>query len=877
MCSPTKAIRLLGFSFGVFLACLPLFAQTYTGRILGTVTDQTGAALTGAEVVITDVQRGVTRNLITDQAGEYVAPDLSPGIYKVHAAAKGFKSVERPNIQLEVAKDIRIDLELQPGQITETVVVTGEVPLLDTTSSTLGGTLSNQTINDLPLNGRNYENLLQLRPGVVRYPGGGFSTTSSNGLRAEDNAYVIDGLFNSEPFSGQGIINGAGIAGDSATILPIDAIQEFNVQENPPAEYGWKPGAIVNVGLKSGTNGLHGTAFAFGRDGAMDARNFFNCASNPCAFSQSPSPKNPRSLEQFGGSLGGPIIKDKAFFFGAYEGQRYDVGNQFGGVTSPSMVAMPAAGNCTSPLVTGDCGGSIPNAIADLLANNIQISPTSLKIAGCTMTGSTVTCNGTGFPTNNNPTINIVNGFPNQVGVDNVVAKVDYNLSQRQSISGMYFFGNNSGTVEDFPELQDKWRSKIHTRAQVVGGSWVFTPSARWVNEARFGYNRLYQPTLPGDLNTPASSYGLNTGVSGPFTGGLPRIGFAGYFFPGLGGFKWPKFQGPDSITQFIDHVSYTAGKHALKFGGSVHRNEVTGGAFGNARGSITFLGGVALPASTPLEDFFAGDPFKASVLTGDPRRQSHSWSYAAFVQDDWRVSKTLTVNLGLRYEFSSVIKEDHDLLGNFDPNLGIVQVGKQISSAYNPDHKNFAPRFGFAWDINGKGTTVIRGGGGLTYEFVNWESFLAFNNSFGLPSVPTGAVISGTGTANPVTAGGTITAGNLAIPPTPPQWDSSTPLYGNLASTTINCDPNGAGPCAIMGVNRNLTTPYVWNWNLNVQHAFATNLTLEVGYVGNHGANLTGIRDINQATVGIDYSPVCNVDRIASRTRGPLTRSFHI
>jgi len=855
--------RLLVLSVSVFLGCLPLFGQTYNGRILGTVTDQTGAALTGAEVVITDVQRGVTRTLTTDQAGEYVAPDLSPGIYKVRASAKGFKAVERPSIQLEVAKDIRIDLALQPGQVSETVVVTSEIPMLDTTSATLGGTLSNQTINDLPLNGRNYENLLQLRPGVVRYPGGGFSTTSTNGLRAEDNNYVVDGLYNSEPYSGQGIINGAGIAGDSATILPIDAIQEFNLQENPPAEYGWKPGAVVNVGLKSGTNSLHGTAFAFGRDGnPLDARNFFNCASEPCAFSQIPSPKNPRTLEQFGGSVGGPIIKDKAFFFGAYEGQRYDVGNQFGGVTSPSMIAMPmpATPNCTSATVSGDCAGSIPNAIADLLANHVPISAASLNISGCALSGSTVTCNGTGFPTNNTPTINVVNGFPNQVGVDNVVAKVDYNISQRQSLSGMYFFGNNSGTVEDFPELQNKWRSDIHTRAQVGGGSWIFTPSSRWVNEARFGYNRLYQPTLPGDLNTPASAYGLNTGVSGPNTGGLPRIGFAGYFFPGLGGFKWPKFQGPDSITQFIDHVSYTAGKHALKFGGEVHRNYVSGGALGNARGSITFLGGVALAptaatpnGSTALEDFFAGDPFKASVLTGNPIRQSHSWSYAGFVQDDWRVTRTLTLNFGLRYEFNTVLKEDHNLLGNFDPNLGIVQVGKQISSAYNSDPKNVAPRFGFAWDMSGNGNTVIRGGGGLIYEVVNWQSFLAFNNSFGLPSVPTGAIISGTGTANPVTAGGTITAGNLSIPPTPPQWDSSTPLYGNLSTSTINCDPNASGPCAIMGVNRNLTTPYVWNWTLDVQHAIASNVTLEVGYVGNRGVNLTGIRDINQEQPGTD------------------------
>ena len=185
----------------------------------------------------------------------------------------------------------------------------------------------------------------------------------------------------------------------------------------------------------------------------------------------------------------------------------------------------------------------------------------------------------------------ITNGFNNNVHVDNVVGKVDYKLNERNTISGTYFFGNNSGTVEDFPELQQKWLSNIHTRAQVVGGSWIWTPTARLVNEARVGYNRLYQPTLPGDLNTPASAYGLDTGVTGPETGGLPRIGFGGYFFPGLGGFKWPKFQGPDSITQFMDHVSYTAGKHALKFGGELHYNQVTNAAYGNARGSITFPG----------------------------------------------------------------------------------------------------------------------------------------------------------------------------------------------------------------------------------------------------------------------------------------------
>ena len=767
-----------GIFFIVLTVCalgVPASAQSTAGRILGSISDQSGAAVTGATVVITSVERGTVRTLTADEAGAYVAADLAPGTYKIHVEAKGFKSTERPNVAIEVATDVRADFALQPGQVTETVIVQEEVPLINTTSATLGGTLSNQEINDLPLNGRNYENLLQLRPGVMRYPGGGFSTTSTDGLRAEDNAYFIEGLFNSEPFSGQGIINGAGIAGDSATILPIDAIQEFNVQENPPAEYGWKPGAVINVGLKSGSNRIHGSAFAFGRDGVLDARNYFNAA---------PAAKTSRTLEQFGGSFGGAIVKDKLFFFGAYEGQRYDVGNSYS-VTTPTTVGLPTPATPTCTFVAGDCANSIPNAIADLLAGGVPISHASQLISGCSVSAAgAVACNGTGFPLNNTQSINVVQGFPNNVGVDNGIGKVDYNINQHNSVSGMYFFGNNSGTVEDFPELQAKWESDIHTRAQVVGGNWIWIPNAKWVNEARLGYNRLYQPTLPGDLNTPASAYGINTGVSGPFTGGLPRIGFAGAFVPGLGGFKWPKFQGPDSITQFIDHVSYTLGKHSFKFGGELHRNDVNGGAFGNARGSITFLGGVALANSTALEDFFAGDPFKASVQVGDPNRQIHNWAYGLFVQDDWRATKNLTLNAGVRYEFSSVIKEAHNLLGNFDPNspTGLIQAGMNgVNGPYNPDHKNFAPRLGFAWDVTGKGNTVIRGGAGLVYETINWEALLAFNNAFGLSNVPTGAVIDAAGD----TAGGTITAGNVSVPPILPQWDSGTPLYGANVSAS--------------------------------------------------------------------------------------------
>jgi len=846
--------RSLFLALSLFLFSVSSLSQTTAGRILGTLTDPSGAAVAGATIVVTDTQRGTSRTLTSDETGNYAVPDLPPGIYKIRVEAKGFKTAERPSVQIEVATDVRADFPLQPGQVNEVLTISIEVPLVNTTSATLGGTLSNEEINDLPLSGRNYENLLQLRPGVMRYPGGGFSTTSSNGLRAEDNAYLIEGLFNSEPYSGQAVINGAGIAGDSATILPIDAIQEFNIQQNPPAEYGWKPGSIINVGLKSGTNSVHGTAFAFGRDGNIfDARNFFNAA---------PAPQLQRTLEQFGGSIGGAFVKDKAFFFGAYEGQRYNVGNSFG-ITSPSMAHMAPNGTCAFGFA-GDCQNSISDALADLQSaqntSGFGVNAASLQIAGCTASGK---CDGTGFPTNNqtnistglSPTqaITIANGFSNDVHSDNFVVKIDGRLNDRHSIDGMYFFGNNSGTVEDFPELQEKWLSDIHTRAQLVGGSWVWTPNTRWLNELRVGYSRLYQPTLPADINTPASAYGLNTGVSGPYTGGLPRIGFGGYF-TGLGGFKWPKFQGPDSITQFVDQVSYTAGKHAIKLGAELHYNSVNNAAYGNARGSPNFLGGVVSPnpapaGSTPLEDFFAGLPFKSTVEVGNPTLHLHNWTYAGFFQDDFRATRNVTLNFGLRYEFGSVPQEQNNLLGNFDPNLGMIQVGHNgVGNLYSPDHTNFGPRAGIAWDILGNGRTVLRAGGGLIYETVNWQSWVAFNNAFGPGNIPTGAPIDAAGD---VSVPGGITAGNVTVKNflNPVPWNSSaTPLFGG---STVNCY---LSPCPIMTVDRNLTTPYVWNWTLNLQHAITQKLSIEAGYVGNQGSNLMGIRDINQPPVGAGW-----------------------
>jgi hypothetical protein len=837
-------IGAFALALGMLLLAVPSFGQSSMGRILGDVHDQSDAAIVGATVQITDVQRGTSRTIVTDGAGEYFAPNLEPGTYTITVTNKGFKRFERPNIQVEVASDVRIDVVMQTGDATQVVVVNEEVPLINETTSTLGGTLTNEEITDLPLNGRNYENLLQLRPGIVRYPGGGFSTTSTNGLRAEDNVYLLDGLFNSEPFSGQSIINGAGIAGDSATILPIDSIQEFNLIENPPAEYGWKPGAIVNVGLKSGTNGLHGTAFAFGRDTPLDARNFFNTDDQV---------KQPRNLEQFGTTVGGPIIKDKLFFFGGYEGQRYSVGN-IGTIQTPTTVPLPtpAGGSPCTFTATGDCANSLIDAIADLQAGHVPISPASLQIGGCTL-GPPITCNGTGFPTNpgtnpNGPT-SLNFGLPNTVSSDNAIGKVDYHLNDKNTISGRYFFGNNNGTVSDASQLQTIWLTAIHTRAQVFGINWTYVPNSTWVNEARFGYNRLYQPTFTNDHNVPASSYGLDTGVTNPLYGGLPRINIAPfYIFPQeLGGFNWPKVQGPDTRTQFVDHVSRIFGKHAIKFGGEIHRDAFEGGAYGGARGRIKFGFNPAdfpFPTATSLEAYFAGFPDSATLLVGDPTRHIHNWGYAAFVQDDWRATKNLTFNLGLRYEINTVVKEDHNLIGNFSPTIGLEQVGQQISAPYHGDHNNFAPRVGVAWDPFGTGKTVVRAAFGIIYETINWEAFLALNNSLGISTIPTGA-------EGVTPGGGNIAVGTINLfPSTGLNWNGPGTVF---PTTPLNC---GANPCSVMGINPNLKTPYVESWTLNVQHAITNNLSFEVAYVGNHGSDLVGIRDLNQAAEGSGWTP---------------------
>src|SRR6202049_5064071 len=330
----------LGTILSVLFFSLALFAQGDFGRILGTVTDPSGAVIAGAKVSVIDTQRGLARTLTTYQGGEYNAPTLIPSTYTVRVEAAGFQKLERQNVLLEVGKEVRVDLTPQTGSQTQSVTITEALPLVDTASATLGGTLNNADINDLPLNGRNYQALLGLRPGVMLQPGGSPWTQSTNGIRPDETTWMVEGVINSTMDAARPVAGIGSPLTDGAGILPVDAIQEFNMEENPKAEYGWKPGAVVNVGIRSGTNTPHGAAYAFGRRDNWDARNLFNLGLSPngtCLVVSASCEKLGTQLEQFGGVAGFRIKKDKLFFFGGYEGLRSVVGNPFPG-------SMPATG-----------------------------------------------------------------------------------------------------------------------------------------------------------------------------------------------------------------------------------------------------------------------------------------------------------------------------------------------------------------------------------------------------------------------------------------------------------------------------------------------------------------------------------------------------
>jgi hypothetical protein len=875
VCPTVKhALPLLCVTLGLLFISVPALAQLNSGSIAGGTTDQTGAAVVGAKVTIIDVERGVSRPLVTDSTGQYTAPSLTPGQYTVRAEATGFKTVEQPGVSVGVGQAVRVDLQLQPGEQSQTVTVTGEIALVDTSNAVISNTVETVTLSELPIAGRLYTKVLDFQPGIIGRPGGQSPNYSANGAGGQGNYWMLDGVENVNIFINGGPLIGAGTSNDELTILPADAIQEVNVMANPSAEFGWFQGAVVNVGLKSGTNTIHGSVYGFGRNNSLEAYNPFLNGITPAL------PKSDDNFEQYGASVGGRIIKDKLFYFGNFEAMRYTVG-------SPSLINVPTTStNAQTP------ADSLPLAISGLIANGVTPSPLSLNLAGCTVAAGVPSCNPAKgiFPNAAAVTENIPVALDNIGASNNVIGKIDYHLNERNALNGEYFFGN-ANTDTPTTGAAPWWINGNQSRTQMSRAVWIYTPNSRWVNEVRFGWNKYgltdYNAECTRKVGQPDyAGLGFISGANPPSPMcGFPVVNIAGgaQSFAGLGSGASINDQLVNQHTETIyDNASYIRGNHTFKFGIEFHRSAYDGlGAPGNFDGTLNFAGGLAFAGnggSTALQDFLAGKLTSGSILV-NPQSNSVGFNRTAFYfTDDFRLTRRITMSLGLRYELEPAIKVDNDNAANFDPTQPTGMVQQKGSALYNTDYHDLAPRVGMAWDITGKGTTVLRAGSGISYDTPQVDDLIAQSFGAGLNNIPTGFSLynpAGALAFAPSTAPGAVTSGTVTVPTAGLNWATGVPVF-TVGTSALECGnglikvANGTtpSPCNIHAKSVNSPRSRMITWTVGIQHAFTNNASLTVNYVGTHADDLSTMININEPTPGASKA-------LAGATPGSATGSY--
>jgi len=848
-----RAVALPAVAIALLFICSNLFSQTNQGSIQGAVLDQSGGAIAGAMVTVIDVSRGLSRALTTDSAGQYVANDLNPGTYTVRAEAKGFQALEHSGVLVEVGQTVRVDMTVQPGEQTQTVTVTGEVPAINASDATLGGTVSNQSINALPLNGRNFERLIQLRPGVVTSVGAGSGTAVTNGLRGTANMFRMEGIAGVAHTVGSSLLNNAYRGGDTSSLVPIDAIQEFSSEQNPKAEYGWKDGSVVNVGIKSGTNSIHGTAYAFGRDAsATDASNFFTNSVTPA------------SLEQFGATVGGPVLKDKLFWFASFEGLRSTVG-QTATTTIPSDVAMSAAVDPTKNLSLVDACNAVGSAnINPLSARLVGLNPATCTVSPMSSTFENI------FPFNSCGSSTACNsyapGIDSTLPLNNGLFKGDYVLGTHHHISGTFYESKSTQYSAGSAVVFNS--GTIATQlAKQISGDWTWTLGSSMVNDFRLGYIYVVNNTIDPDTAIPSDpwpqGYGMPTGVTNPLYSGLPLITI-GSFSP-LGFLNGrPSHGGAQGDVNLVETLSYLRGKHAFKYGFEFLDMVFDLNVYPAAEGTAVF---------STTQTFLQGLPNSGSIYLGNPEATNRSHWYSGFVQDDWRITPRLTLNAGLRYEYYTPPIEVSNHIGTFDPNVTgnapAVQrfgPGLPISQSYDPGWGYFSPRLGGAWDVRGNGKTVVRAAGGMLRNGLFMGTMI--------PTAPWGANFPSLGVNNSGTEANQFTAARIAlgactsVPCAGWNWNTTGPVFptsntafafGGQNYTGVSCAPTGSITgvpiCQTGGIDPNFQQAYTAEWNVDIQQAITNKLTLDVAYVGNHGVQQEYLSDLNQPPIGTGWN----------------------
>ncbi|MGD0629024.1 MAG: TonB-dependent receptor [Terracidiphilus sp.] len=824
-------------SLAVFLA-LPAagFGQTYRGGINGTVTDQSGAVVPGATVEATEAATNSTHKTVSSSAGEFSFQDLPLGAYAITVTANNFKPEKVSGVTVTAGVIYTLPVKLSVSAGSETVEVNASGLALDTTSTTQTTDIPEITVQDIPLNGRDFTQLIGLAPGFAGYSLGGFG--SVNGTRGNQVNWQIDGSDNNDWWHNIPAVNQGGVENIAGVTLPIDSIAEFSLQTQSSAEVGRNPGGSVNLVTKSGTNLLHGSIYYYERNQALAATNPFSISGKP-----------PLENVQWGASLGGPFWKDHTFWFTNFEKQKFNIATGDTGLEPNQYYQAAALGylNNKNPSTGQPYGTYAPVPVNSATSQLLNILWPASLLSGTQPGG-------------------IQNAAPEFGYSYNGVAKIDHTFNQKQSIYARAFLGQGNQTAPVVTTAINPYFFEIgpiHVYNYSAGHNWSITPSIS--NTVTAGVNYFHQTF--SDAKTDFSDVATAGFITGsPFVNS-PNINIGSDFEPT--GNTPP--EGRQDITGNIDDaLNWTKGRHQLRMGGEYRRAQVDEFYHRHAIGSYSFVGGQGPtgdgttpwnkidpnidPDVAALADFLAGYLTKGSIAVGNPERLVVSHGFDIFGQDSYQVTSKFNVNFGFRFDYMQPMTDNKKDLSVFRPGLtptGIAFVGQDISSIYGPDWNALSPRVGFSYQM-GPGM-VVRGGGGMFFDTPNANPFL--DNRPG-NSAPNG-LEGNPGGSSPVF---TITTGATTIVP------------GKEIIPTQQLGCSQGNPCGVFSVANNFRSPYNVNFNIQIEQSLGTKAFFQMGYVGSQGRKLLSLLNINQPYLGGGAGAYSGAPPMGSPAGAPCT-----
>jgi hypothetical protein len=855
-------------------------AQADSGRITGTVTDSAGAAIPNATITLVNPQTGLKLSGSSNGSGELLIPAVPEGTYRATVAAAGFQT-QTQQITITVTQNLTLNFHLPPGAATTTVEVTGAAALVDTTDATLGETIEGRQITELPLNGRNILNLALLTPGVTqglygdssqdtvdRNGESGSGALSVNGTRIQANNFILDGVDDND-----------GLQNDILFFPPVEATQEFQLTTSvAPAQYGRAGGALMIASIRSGTNQIHGSAFEFYRSGKFDANPNYQFLEAP------PTPNPSYNRDQFGGSAGLPIIKDKLFLFGDYAGYREDlpVAANYHTVPTPLM----RTGNFSELLNTGLTGGTFITTFPKCVPNAGNMN-NNVSLYSKGQIYDPETCEP--FPGNVIPTarlntaaVNYLNAYPMPTRTDRVLenflsqqraankyntfdSRLDWHPGAQDILFFRFSYDNSTNSLTsdlgpNLPAGSGSGSNYVHARGYDLGSTHTFSP--RIVNEARIAYNREnfgYQPPnfgqdVSANLGIVNANRNLETSGGALIGGTNTEIEYTGDY--GL-------FAVPENTYELTDTVNLTLGKHVIQTGGTFLRRQVEFFRPIAGKGFFDIAGdGVDFTGYEPTELLVGGvDSYEIGAQNG--YFENNSQEDAAFFQDDWRFSKRLTLNLGIRWDLLTWPYEEHNQAAAFNPTNGTIYLAGQNGiprSIVNQDYGDFAPRVGFAYALTPNGHASLRGGYGIFY----FPDYGGISNQLGQQPPFGGSVTYLANNGYCITFTGQTTG--LGSPYTCPGYTSTTAVTTPLPVPGFpNFNPNSP-PLGLSGlaVDRNNKHARLQEFNLQLQQQLGPRDVVSVAYVGVHSDRLSSYYPLNSYYFGAPTLPFENLGGIS-------------